>query len=358
MHVFRIARRSLVLAGLALAIAHPSFSQSSGISVRLTNPLSTESARAGDTFSATLDQPLMQNGRVIAPKNASVNGVVREAVSSGRLKRPAEITLQLNSVQSGGRSYAIDAAELTIKAGSHTTRNLVIIGGSAGAGALIGGVTAGGKGALIGSAAGAGAGTLAAYLTGKKEIELPTETLLTFEGASVAANQRDWSRSPRSNAGDSYRENDRDRESRAARDDRDRDDSEYRGNHKRNRRVSDDNDQGDDDRDYRRSSRDSVPVFSRSERGMIVDWFSSSRSNLPPGLAKRDRLPPGLEKQLRERGTLPPGLQKRAEPLPYDLERRLPRLPTGYRRSVVAGNVILMDERTGVIADIIRDVLR
>lgn len=99
-------------------------------------------------------------------------------------------------------------------------------------------------------------------------------------------------------------------------------------------------------------------VFTSQERILVKDWFGShGREGLPPGLAKRDRLPPGLEKQLRERGTLPPGLQKRVQPLPFDLERRLHRLPTGYRRAVIGGNVILMNEKTALIYDIIRNAI-
>jgi len=45
---------------------------------------------------------------------------------------------------------------------------------------LIGALTAGGRGALIGGPIGAGAGTAMAFRTGKKEIHLDAETLLTF----------------------------------------------------------------------------------------------------------------------------------------------------------------------------------
>jgi hypothetical protein len=101
----------------------------------------------------------------------------------------------------------------------------------------------------------------------------------------------------------------------------------------------------------------SSPVFTVQERTIVTRYFAENRSSLPPGLAKRDRLPPGLEKQLRQRGTLPPGLQKRAQPLPIELERQLTLLPTGYRRVVIGGNVILMNEKTAVIYDIVRNVI-
>ena len=101
----------------------------------------------------------------------------------------------------------------------------------------------------------------------------------------------------------------------------------------------------------------SVPVFTTRERTITTNWFSTNRSSLPPGLAKRDRLPPGLEKQLRERGTLPPGLQKQLYPLPVALERQLSVLPTGYRRVIIGNNIIVMEPATGLIYDIIRIVI-
>ena len=65
-------------------------------------------------------------------------------------------------------------------------------------------------------------------------------------------------------------------------------------------------------------------------------------------------LPPGLEKQLYKLGTLPPGLQKRVQPLPVAIERQMSVLPIGYPRVVVGGNMILMNEKTALIYDIVR----
>lgn len=101
----------------------------------------------------------------------------------------------------------------------------------------------------------------------------------------------------------------------------------------------------------------SQSVFTTKEITIIQGWFRTNRGNLPPGLAKRETLPPGLEKQLRQKGTLPPGLQKKIQPFPIELERQLSVLPTGYRRVVIAGNVILMEPTTGLIYDIVRNVI-
>src|SRR4249920_2452584 len=81
-----------------------------------------------------------------------------------------------------------------------------------------------------------------------------------------------------------------------------------------------------------RKSKNAVIIFQPDDRQVITEYFRNTR-NLPPGLAKRQgNLPPGLEKQLRRNGQLPPGLEKRLTAFPYDLDRRLPRLPTIYRR--------------------------
>lgn len=75
---------------------------------------------------------------------------------------------------------------------------------------------------------------------------------------------------------------------------------------------------------------------------------------LPPGLAKKDRLPPGLQKQLERNGKLPPGLEKRM--LPDELERRLTVLPSRYVRLKIGGDVVLMNQETSIVIDIIYNV--
>ncbi len=79
------------------------------------------------------------------------------------------------------------------------------------------------------------------------------------------------------------------------------------------------------------------------------------KDGLPPGLAKKDELPPGLQKQLEKNGTLPPGLEKRR--LPRDLERRLKRR-WDEEAVIVDDDVLLVKKATGVIIDIIKDVVR
>jgi hypothetical protein len=108
-------------------------------------------------------------------------------------------------------------------------------------------------------------------------------------------------------------------------------------------------------------AKDDRPAyFLPEERRIIENYYRSSgpSKGLPPGLAKRGgKLPPGLQKHLDKNGTLPPGLQKRLEPLPQDLDSRLPRLPEYWERVILERDVILVDRRTNRILDIIENVI-
>jgi Ni/Co efflux regulator RcnB len=77
---------------------------------------------------------------------------------------------------------------------------------------------------------------------------------------------------------------------------------------------------------------------------------------MPPGLAKKGgNLPPGLQRQLERNGRLPPGLAKRD--LPTDLETQLPPAKPGCERVIAGADVVLIHAATGVVLDILRDVV-
>jgi len=98
--------------------------------------------------------------------------------------------------------------------------------------------------------------------------------------------------------------------------------------------------------------------YKHHDREVMRGWYHDHQSNLPPGLAKRDRLPPGLEKQLVRSGTLPPGLQKRLQPCPEELERRLPPPPPDCAHVLIGGHIVLVNRRTNVILDIVHFEIR
>ncbi|MBZ5542162.1 MAG: hypothetical protein LAO07_00600 [Acidobacteriia bacterium] len=157
------------------------------LAVRLGAEINSGSTAAGTEFEGTLANALMAGGTEVAAVGSTVTGKVTSVVSSGRLNRPAELSLVLTSLAvKGGENVAITTDAWSAKGESHKKRNVEMIGGGAAAGALIGALAGGKKGAAIGGAAGAGGGTGVAAYTGKKEIVLPPETKLTFKLSAPA----------------------------------------------------------------------------------------------------------------------------------------------------------------------------
>jgi hypothetical protein len=150
--------------------------------VRTTNTLSTENAKAGDVFTASLEEPLVADGRTVAPKGATVEGQIVEADKGGRVSGRAQIAVQLTKLElAGGRSVAIQTNTVTREARATKAKDAAKVGAGAGVGAAIGALAGGGKGAAIGAAAGAGAGTAAVLATRGEAAVIPSETVLAFE---------------------------------------------------------------------------------------------------------------------------------------------------------------------------------
>ena len=149
------------------------------LQVRLNRSIGSAVSHPGDDFEATLNTPIVAGDKVVVPKGAMLHGHVTQAVPSGRLKTPARLALTLDTLWEGD-SYKINTTTVSRAASSHKKRNVALIGGGTGGGALIGALAGGGTGALIGAGAGAAAGTGGAYATGKKNIVIPAETRLSF----------------------------------------------------------------------------------------------------------------------------------------------------------------------------------
>ena len=148
--------------------------------VRLQQTLDTRRNRSGDSFTASLDEPLVSGDRVIVPKGTIFQGHIVESKPSGRFKGRAVLELRLDSFTLNGETYDIRSTDVSRVSGGHKKRDLAMIGGGSGGGALIGAAAGGGVGALIGAGAGAAAGTVGTAITGRRQVKIPVETDVRF----------------------------------------------------------------------------------------------------------------------------------------------------------------------------------
>src|SRR5215472_11438242 len=68
------------------------------VNIRLNDTISSGSSQAGDSFTGTLDGPLVVGDRKVADRGTQVIGRNTEVVNSGGTKNPARLTRPLQSV--------------------------------------------------------------------------------------------------------------------------------------------------------------------------------------------------------------------------------------------------------------------
>jgi hypothetical protein len=150
------------------------------IVVRLGESLSSKDSQSGQSFSATVAEPLVVGGKTIIERGAAARGTVVAAEGMGHFKGGSLLSVRLNTVSIDGAMRPIQSSVVSQSVKGKGKRTAGFIGGGAGAGALIGALAGGGKGAAIGALAGAGAGTAGAAYTGNKEVVFSAERTLSF----------------------------------------------------------------------------------------------------------------------------------------------------------------------------------
>ena len=151
------------------------------LAVRLRQLISTDRQAVGDPFAATLDQPIVIDGFVIADKGSNVRGKITSLDAPGRVKGRAAISLELTEINTtDGQRVDIRTDTYRSEAASGAKGDAAKVGAGAVIGAVIGAIAGGGKGAAIGAGVGGAAGGGAVLATKGEDVRLTSETRLTF----------------------------------------------------------------------------------------------------------------------------------------------------------------------------------
>ena len=154
------------------------------LTVRMIDSIDSGRNTAGQVFRASLDAPLVSQGRVVVRGGAPVSVLLADAKGAGRIKGNSELEVRLSQLEYHGRSYPLNSSAYEETGKGRGKGTAVRTGIGVAAGAIIGGLAGGGRGAAIGSAAGGGAGFGSAALTHGQQVKIPSETILTFRLAA------------------------------------------------------------------------------------------------------------------------------------------------------------------------------
>jgi hypothetical protein len=148
--------------------------------IRMIEGVDSQTNRVGQTFRASMDQPVMVDGQTVIPRGADAVVKLVDVKDSGKLTGRADLTLSLQSVRINGHYVDINTQSINKESASQGEKTAKVAGGTAVAGAVIGAIAGGGKGAAIGAGAGAAAGAGSQVIYGGQRVRVPSETRLTF----------------------------------------------------------------------------------------------------------------------------------------------------------------------------------
>jgi len=152
------------------------------VTVRLNQWLSSDHNQQGDTFTATLQQPVVVDGIVVAQRGQTVYGRVTEAQKAGRVEGTSRLGVELTGLSLvDGQQVAIQSEMINRNGTTSTGRDAAAIGGTTALGAIIGAGAGYGQGAAIGAGAGAAAGIIGVLLTRGRPTVIYPESVLTFQ---------------------------------------------------------------------------------------------------------------------------------------------------------------------------------
>jgi hypothetical protein len=148
--------------------------------IRMIDSVNSDKSRLGETFRASIAEPIYVNGQEVVPRGADVVTRLVADQQSGKIEGRTVLTLALSTITINGRTVDVTSTDVKTESSSRGARSAGVIGGTAALGAIIGAIAGGGKGAAIGAGSGAAVGTGAEVLTSGQKVKIPSETRLTF----------------------------------------------------------------------------------------------------------------------------------------------------------------------------------
>jgi hypothetical protein len=151
------------------------------LTVRTNEPLSSSHNQPGDVFTASLAQPVIVDGIVIAQRGQTVYGRVAE-VQKQHANNPSRLGLELTGLTIADGTQAPMHSQLVSQQGGTTPTGAQVgtVAGTTAVGAAVGAAADWGRGAAIGAGAGAAAGIVGVLLTRNHPTIVYPETVLTF----------------------------------------------------------------------------------------------------------------------------------------------------------------------------------
>ena len=134
--------------------------------------VSSATSRAEEKVLARLREPV-QVGAATLPEGSELRGHVISVHRSGKVKGRASLTLAFTQITANGKTYTLPARRISLLAPETHGKDAKIIGGGAGAGAVVGAIVDGKSGAAKGALVGGGAGTGVVLATRGKEVSIP-----------------------------------------------------------------------------------------------------------------------------------------------------------------------------------------
>ncbi len=152
------------------------------VTVRINEALSSDRNAVGDIFSATLTQPLVAQGIVVAQRGQTVAGEVVSAKKGRALGGVSQLGLALTTLTlADGQNVPVQSQLLTRQGPNSTGRDVAAVGGTTAMGTILGAAIGRGQGAAIGAGSGAAAGLIGVLLTKGYATVVYPESLLTFK---------------------------------------------------------------------------------------------------------------------------------------------------------------------------------